>query len=317
MTKFEDYIPILKQHKFLLLAIIIIILVLGAISSLFIGGMYMGAKTSEYYAPGYGNLPSAIYETPYERQVTEKAGEILSESTEYKIKRGSTNIKSIDATSDYEKIRQKTESFNGWVETMNKNEDYRQISIIANLKIPSDNFDSFADWLIHTFDVKNANLEFYRVSVEKQQDEIQILLQALDIYNRLLDRTEKMDVSEDNIELIMKITQKKLDVMRLLNQYGYSVEQVERESNYSSLSVTLTQEKKIKLMPEELEAEFRTRLRNSVRDIINAGMDLVTVPIVIFVKIIVWIIYAIIVLIPIFIAYKLLLKFYKVVNKKI
>jgi len=70
-------------------------------------------------------------------------------------------------------------------------------------------------------------------------------------------------------------------------------------------------------LPEELGKEFRTRVRNMVRDIVNAGMDLVTVPIVILVKIVVWIAYAFIALILIFIALKIILKIYGVINKRL
>jgi hypothetical protein len=167
------------------------------------------------------------------------------------------------------------------------------------------------------FDVKNANLELYRVSVEQQQDEIQILQSSLGIYDNFLKRAEALNVSESSIELIMKITERKLDVMRLLRQYGYSVEQVQKQSNYASLSITLTQEKKIELMPEDLGSELRSKLRNSIRDITNAGTDLITVPVVIFVRIIIWIIYAIIVLVPIFIALRIIIRVYRFIVKKV
>ena len=124
-------------------------------------------------------------------------------------------------------------------------------------------------------------------------------------------------MSRDSIEVIMEITQKKLEIMRLLKQYGYSIEKVEERAKYASLSLTITQEKKIKLIPEDLGKEFRTRVRNMVRDIVNAGMDLVTIPIVILVKVLVWIVYAFIVLIPIFIAFKIILKIYGVINKRL
>ena len=313
MRELEDFISIIKEHKLASLIILIIILVVGAISYLYLGSMFMGARYASEYTP----LVDAPYKTSYERGLEEQTSELLSKPTEYKIKRGSANIKTTNAEIDYEKISQETESLEGWVETMSKSEDYKALTIRANLKIPSESFDSFADWLMQNFDVKNANLEFYRISVERQQDEIQILQLSLDLYDRLLDRAENMKVSEESIELIMKITEKKLNVMRLLKSYGYSVEKVEEKAKYASLSVTLTQEKKIELMPEDTGKEFRSRLRNSVRDIINSGMDLVTVPITIFVKIIVYIIYAIIVLIPLFIAYKILMKVFKVVGNKI
>jgi hypothetical protein len=318
--EFEDILSLIKKHKFIFLAVFIGLIIVGFISYLFItGSMYSARTGGGYYsdnAPAYAPL-TGISKTSYEQQVEQQTGEILSNPSEYQIKRGSANIKSTDADSDYERLKQKTESSNGWVETVSKNEDYGQISITTNLKIPFENFDSFADWLMKNFDVKNANLELYRMTVEQQQDEIQILKIALDLYDKLLQRAETMNDTESSIELIMKITQRKLDVMRLLRQYGYSVEQVEKQSKYASLSITITQEKKIAIMPEDLGRELRSKLRNSIRDITNAFTDLITVPIAIFVKIIVWIIYAIIVLVPIFVAFRIVVRVFKFIGKKV
>ncbi len=316
MEEVKKYLPWIKQHKILFLVLVIILLVIGGVSYLFVGTMYTGSRIASEYAPGYAPL-EAPYASTYERQLEEEASGILSQPSEYLLKTGSATIKSTDAMLDYEIVKQRTESLNGWVETMTKNENYREISVRADLKIPSEDFDAFADWLINNFDVENANLKFYRVEIQRQQDEIQILQLSLDLYDRLLDRVERLNVSTAQIELIMKITNKKLDVMRLLKSYGYSVEKIEEKAKYATLTVTITQEKKIEIMPEDLGREFRTRVRNMVRDIVNAGMDLVTIPLSIFVRIIVYIIYAIIVLIPVFIAIKFLLRVFRVIGKKI
>ncbi|MDI6825667.1 MAG: DUF4349 domain-containing protein [Candidatus Aenigmarchaeota archaeon] len=314
----EGIVSLIKKHKIIFLTVFVILVIVGVISYTFIGGLYSARMGISEYAPAPAYAPlTGISKTAYEQQIEQKTGEILSKPTEYQVKKGSANIKSTDANSDYEKIRQKAESFNGWVETVSRNEDYRQISITTNLKIPFENFDSFADWLMKNFDVKNANLELYRVTVEQQLDEIQILQMALSVYDKFLQRTEAMNVTESSIELAMKITQRKLDVVRMLRQHGYSVEQVEKQAKHASLSITLTQEKKIELMPEDLGRELRSKLRNSVRDVTNAGTDLITIPIVIFVKIIVWIIYAIIVLVPIFVAFKIIVKIFKFIWNKV
>jgi len=308
----QQIFEVVKKHKLLILLILIVI---GGISFFFFTSFYYGTRLAKVER-AYPSPPYEYLYAPEERGIAEEAEEILTKETEYKIKRGSAYIKSSNAEGDYNKVKEKVESLNGWIETMSKTENFREISIVANLKIPAEEFDSFADWLLNNFDVKRTNFEFYKVSIERQQDEIQILLQALEVYDRLLQRAEAMNVSRDSIEVIMEITQKKLEIMRLLKQYGYSVEKVEERAKYASLSLTITQEKKIKLIPEELGKEFRTRVRNMVRDIVNAGMDLVTIPIVILVKVLVWIVYAFIVLIPIFIAFKIILKIYGMISKK-
>jgi len=105
--------------------------------------------------------------------------------------------------------------------------------------------------------------------------------------------------------------------MRQMRNYGYSVKETQRKSEYATLSVTLTQKKEIELLPEDLGRELMTKLRDAIRNVTNALLDLVTVPIVIFINLIVWIIYAFVVIIPLFLVYKFAKKFFKWLNKKI
>lgn len=283
--------------------ILIALLVLCAFFFLFAGALTTSKMYIETQTP-------KEYRTFYEESKT-------LEKTEYELKEGYAEIKSSESELDYERIKQRAEALGGWSEAMSKSEDFKSIRITSTLKIPSESFESFADWLIKNFDVKNTNLAFYRVSVEKQKDEIEILLDALAIYDRLMARAEAMSVNETTIDTILMITEKKLEVMRLLKSYGYSVEQIEERARYASITISILQEKPIKIMPEDKGRELMTKLRNSVNEIVNAGIDLISTPIVLIVKVIVWIIYAIIVLIPVFIAYKIFSKIFKWLDKKI
>ena len=136
--------------------------------------MYDYDGTSDYYKSAPSPMVGVAYQNSYERTIDEQASEILSKPTEYQIKKGSVNIESEDSISEYDKLKQKTQSIGGWVETMNKRDDYKQLTITTKLKIPFDNFDIFTEWMTTNFDVKDANLELYKITVEKQQNEMQI-----------------------------------------------------------------------------------------------------------------------------------------------
>lgn len=69
-------------------------------------------------------------------------------------------------------------------------------------------------------------------------------------------------------------------------------------------------------MPEDKGRELITKLRNSVNEIVNSLIDLATMPIVLIVKVFVYIIYAIIILVPIFMAYKVIRKIFDWIEEK-
>lgn len=297
-----------KKYSIIILAIGIIII---GILSYFLFSYRMGAyyTTSEFLP--YMKAPSTIY--PESKSMAQS--ETLRQQ-EYEIKTGYAEIKSENSEKDYDNIKEKVEEIDGWTESFNKYEGYDTIRVQAIFKVPSKEFEGFADWIIKNFDVKNTNFGFYRVSVERQQEEIEILLQALESYNKLMSQAELMSLNETKLEMIFRITEKKLEVMRLLKMYGYSIKEIEKQANYSSVTIVLVEDKPIKIMPEDKGKDLMMKIRNSVNEIVNALIDLLTVPFVIIVKIFVYIIYAIIALIPIYIAYKIIIRIFKRLGKK-
>lgn len=308
----------IKKNKFLSVIIFLGILVVGFFSFAFFGSFVPTASYETMGSKGVASISGGLDRTaaaPFAGEMEELAD--YTQTNEYQIREGSASIETENADSDYQKIKSNAEGYGGWAETVSKNENYKQITMSTTLKIPAENFDDFADWLLKNFDVKNSNLKLYRISVERQQDEIEILTKTLNAYDGLFDKAESMELSVEGIELMDKLTQKKLNIMRQMRNYGYSVEKVQERANYATLSVTLTQKKEIELMPEDLGRELMTKLRNAIANITNALLDLVTVPVVIFINLIVWIVYALVILIPLFIVYKIALRVYRWLDKKI
>ena len=152
---------------------------------------------------------------------------------------------------------------------------------------------------------------------DKVENEIEILMKTLNAYDSLFDKAASMELSTESIELMQKLTDKKLYIMRQLRSYGYDIKEIQKRSEYSNLRITLTQKKEIELLPEDLGRELMIKLRDAIRNITNALLDLVTIPVVIFINLIVLIIYAFVVIIPLFIVYKFARRFFKWLDKKI
>jgi len=218
---------------------------------------------------------------------------------------------------DFEKIKEKVEDLGGWLERWSKSEDYRQIIFSLSLRIPAEHFDEFVDWLASEFKIERSNFELYRIVVKREMDEIAILLDAQDVYTRLLERVEKLEPSDWQIDAVMKLTNKKLEIMRKLREYGYTVEEAKEKERYSTLSLQLIQEKPIRLVPENLSRKLRMKIRDLVSELSEIGMNLITVPIALFFKVVLWIVYAIVILIPIFVVGRFLWKVYQKIQKKL
>ncbi|MBL7160117.1 MAG: DUF4349 domain-containing protein [Candidatus Aenigmarchaeota archaeon] len=305
--KIKKYISFAKKNKITIIGILLILLIAWlVVPSLmsFSGQMRAPALSKEGgwsndYAPAAAMMDS---------------DEMIE--SEYQIKRGSASIETEDAVSDYEKIKARTEEIEGRAEDMNKREDDNSLRVTATLRIPSESFDSFVGWLTDNFDVESANVGFYMESVEKQEEEIEILSRGLGIYDTMLVKAEKMNVSSESIDVVMRLTDKKMELMRRLKQYGYSIKNVKEKAKLSTLSVTLTEKKKIKLVPEDMRRNILIKIKEAFGNIVDMLTELITMPILILVRLFVWVIYVVIVIVPLFVVFKLLLKFFKKLNKK-
>lgn len=260
------------------------------------------------YSP-YFEYPALQKETFYRSEA------LTTEKTKEEIKYGYVEINSKDVEKDSEKIKDKVKELNGWIERMNRWETESYITLSLSIKVSKENFENLSNWVIENFDVKSINLGFYKVELKRQKGEIEILLNALKIYEELMKKAESLELNQ-SVDVIMKITEKKLEIMRLLKQYGYYVEEVEEMADYPTININLKQEKEIKIFPEDLGKELMKKLKNGLAEITDSLLNLIILPIVLLIKIFTWIIYAFIVIIPIFIAYKFIKKALKWIEKK-
>jgi len=261
-------------------------------------------------------LYSIRAEYPYPQKETFYRSEALpTEKTEEEIKYGYIHITSKDAEKDAEKIKDKVRESNGWIDSMNKFETEDYIVFSLSIKIYKDNFENFSNWVIENFEVKSINLGFYKVELKRQKGEIEILLNSLKIYEELMKRAESLELNQ-SIDAIMRITEKKLEIMRLLKEYGYYIEEIEEMADYPTLRIELKQEKEIKIFPEDLGREFVKKLKRGMAEITDSLLNLVILPIVFLIKIFTWIVYGFIIIIPVFIAYKTVKRIIKRIEKK-
>lgn len=307
--RLKDYVTWAKQHK--LAIVVVAVLAVTAWNFLLPRPLYAG----DAYEPGLGYPETAkSYGGASQRSI------IVPDDTTgpdaLRIKQGYASAKSEDAIADMERLRSRTLELEGWVERESKFESDDTLTVTATLKIPAEGFEDFAAWLKENFDVKDSNFGYYRTELQRQQEEVQILLDAMAAYDRLLARVETMEPTAETAQVILEITQKKLEVARLLKAYGYDIQQTQKQAAYATLDITFTQDKEVKLVPEDIGRQFMLKVRDAIARLTNIGTEIITTPLVVLAEALKWIVYAFVVAIPVFLAYRLLLRVWKSVERK-
>lgn len=288
-----------RQNKAVVVLSILVILLVGYV---FTGSKQIsliGAGTLESgYASKGGIVASdriGIY-PPYPPY-----GDTGPEEYDYKIKTGNIEVESENGLSDSKKVKQKVSTYDGDIRSENKYKTDDAITYYMTARIPSESFEDFSSWMLSEFDVKSSNLQYYTTNVGEIKSEISVLEEALTAYDKLLKELESRPASAETAQAIFEVTRQKLETVRLLKQYGYSIEQVERQANLSTVSISIIEKKEIELIPEEVGRDFMLKLKEAVAIISGIAGGILVVA----AKTIKWIVYALVVIIPIWSVYKI------------
>jgi len=120
-----------------------------------------------------------------------------------------------------------------------------------------------------------------------------------------------MPVGKDKIELLMRLTEKELEIKRKERSYQREISSQKRRGEYATLQVTLKQRKSPKILPENVWNEFKDRIRKALENVVDILKDLIGGGIELFFKAIQLAIYLFIIAIVIGVFYKLAKKLLK------
>lgn len=226
------------------------------------------------------------------------------------VKESSVTIETKDADGDSFRIRTFTESLDGYVESASKYESDTRISVYMTSRVPQAKFQQFVDALKAQYDEKAFSVSTYRLSTERETNELDIIATSLADYRELRNRTMAIPLDEKQINLLFMLTQKELDLKSLEKQYTSSLAGKQQLSDYSTVAITLEQKKEVKIMPEDLGERLRLKVKQALDDISNSIMDLLTGSIAVFVFAVKSVVYIILFALPLIAGYRLLRKGY-------
>ena len=273
---------------------------------------YYPSETMEYsVSEPLGYEPSPFFDKgflglgDYSEEI---ARDSMLGSGQLEIREGRINVKSEDAEKDFEVLKNIVDEKNGYIEESKKIERNTFLIINAKTRMPIEEFESFIEKIKETFEVEDFELKNYRIDIQRQTDEISIIKQAIEDYNSIREETLNMKPGEERIKLLSMITNEMQYLARQLSQLERSLGGKEEQADLATVNFTFSQTLKAKLWPEELSNRFRDRINWALDSIITTFMFLIANVLVLFVKIIEYIIYIIVIAVPIIFAWKLIKK---------
>jgi len=307
MTKIKEWI---KTHKIAFAGIVIGIVIVGLIVYALVGS-FLATKRR---APGYW-APEKLLEAPsvsLEKELDLLGGRKETGGRgEIEIKEGLMEIKSKNAEGDFNEIKALVENYQGYIERSSKSSTNLYLWINLTLRVPSENLFHLFEALKRRFKVESYHLSNYRISIERELDEFEILKKTLSDYEKIREEIQEMPVGKDKIELLMRLTEKELEIKRKERSYQREISSQKRRGEYARLQVTLKQRKSPKILPENVWNEFKDRLRKAFENVVDILKDLIGGGIELFFKAIQLAVYLFIIAIVIGVFYKLAKKLLK------
>ena len=300
MTKIKEWI---KAHKIAFAGIIVGIVIIGLIVYALVGSFSITKRRTPSYWASKKFLeapPTPLgkrFNLLGEQKETGGRGEI-------EIKEGSMEIKSKNAEGDFTKIKSLVESYQGYIERSSKSSTNLYLWINLTLRVPSEKLLDLVEELKRKFEVKSYNIRNYRISIERELDEFEILKKTLFDYEKIRNEIKEMAVGKDKIELLMRLTEKELELKRREKSYQREISFQERRGKYATLQVSIKQRKSPKILPENVWNEFKDRIRKALENVVDILKDLIGGGIELFFKAIQVAIYLFIVAIVIGLFYK-------------
>jgi hypothetical protein len=278
---------------------------------------------SQKYPGGYGPemAPSVSYDEAYYGSGAEYYSRKDSPVSGYwggtdggayvEVKSGSIGIKTESAVSDSAAIEGLAKSLEGYIENTQKSESDYYLNIYLTARLPSESFDFFVSSLRENYEVKSFNINFYRLSTQRELDELGLIEKTISDYEKLREKANDMELSEEQVNLLFKIAEKELELRRLQKNYESSLESKEKQSEYSTITITLMETKKVQLMPENLGNRLRNKVKYALDDASNSVMELFTGTLVVFFDALLFVVKGLVVLIVAMAGYRVALVIYR------
>jgi len=297
----------IKTHKIAFVGIVIGVVIVGLIVYTFIGsfsasrrGVIMNPRSSGRFleTPMAPSLGKGLRAPWLQEGETGGRGEI-------QVKEGSVEIKSKNAEGDSAEIKSLVKDYQGYIERSSKSSTNLYTRINLTLRVPSEKLLDLVEELKKKFEVKSYNIRNYRISIERELDEFEILKTSLSDYEKIREEIREMAVGKDKIELLMRVTEKELELKRKEKTYQREISSQERRGEYATLQIGIKQKKSPRILPENILDQFKDRIRRALENVVDILKDLIGGSIELFFRTVQIVVYLFIIGIVVLVSYRL------------
>ncbi len=203
------------------------------------------------------------------------------------------------------------QDFSGYVQSRTKRESTRQVTVHMTVRVPVDDFEAFNQEVRDRLDVSTYEVRNYRVSIQRELDEIAVLERSLQDYEDIRERVLAEETTTESLELLATLTEKELWVTEQLRYYQRELSETQQRGDLATVQVTITQDKDVDIVPEDIGDRFREAVKQMLDDTVRIVIDTVTGVLVVFLQVVQAIIYLVVILVPLMLAYRVGRRFYR------
>lgn len=280
---------------------------------------YHGMQSQYHYDDGFYDSPEMIsYEdswspvldsapfSSFERSVASD----LAMDSELDIRSGRVEIESEDAESDFEKVKDFVNLDQGYVESSSKNEGNLELRIHSVVRIPVENFDTFVERLERDFEIESFEIKNYKMDVQYYLDELAVVSQSLEDYDAMREEIRGLDLDVERIELLASITREMRELAREFDRLERGLGDKTKQADMATLNVLIVEDLdvELELWPDDLGNRFVDNVNLAADTVIMTLIGIFTNSVVVFVKVVEYMIYAAVIILPVVFVWKLVAK---------
>lgn len=291
---------------------VIVVAVLGLVVVSFVTvftGTTLGGVSDGAAAPYTTDARSASLDVAFDRFTSQRAlaehEDKIGAGSFVEVQEARFDIESKDASRDADAVGSLAETHGGYVESSRKRESSLYRTIDLTVRVPDAEFDAFTDSIRAEYEVDSFNVQNYRLSTERDIDELTILNRTMAEYEEMRERIQGMNDSKEKIQLLMELTEKELRVQERIRHYEQELADKRKQGDESTIHVELRERKNVDVWPENLGNRFMNNVKNMLNSVTNIALGTVTQAVVLFFMAVQAIIFLVVVAIPALTAYLL------------
>ena len=146
------------------------------------------------------------------------------------------------------------------------------------------------------------------MDVQRQIDEMEIISRALEDYDFLREEALKMENGEERIQLLSQITTEMRNLARQQRELERDLGSKQEQSDLATVNFVFNETLRADLWPDDLGNYFHDRIHWAIESIVTTFLSFVANSFVLLVKVIEYIVYAVVIFLPVSFAWKLVKK---------